>query len=351
MPEFTFPLSMHDLSPAAARLCLDVRRFLRTDFALAPKAWPLCVAAVSGGADSLALALIAHYLKIPLIIAHLDHSLRPESSDEAAFVECFARALSYRFVSQREDVRKIAATHGIGLEEAGRATRYAFLEKVRANSNADWILTGHHLNDLGEDIIMRLIRGAGWPALGGMSACDAKRRILRPLLTTPKERLYAFLQSLGLKWREDASNALADYLRNRVRNSIMPLLKAENPSFDQTLAQLWKQAGVDEQYWDDVLKDIHAQPCNTGLLLKRDHIAALPRAARLRLYIKTIREFGRGQAGAAGLHKLETAFTAPKNGTLIQFSGKLYAEVHPEGIIFSTNQPVPRRRRPHQDRE
>jgi tRNA(Ile)-lysidine synthase len=129
------------------------------------------------------------------------------------------------------DIKALAADSGLGLEETGRKVRYSFLERIRQTQNADWIVTGHHLGDLAEDILLRLIRGTAWPGLGGMKA-KTDNRILRPLLLVDKRDLLRLLQSLHIDWQEDESNQDTSFRRNRIRKEIIPVLLEENPALE-----------------------------------------------------------------------------------------------------------------------
>jgi tRNA(Ile)-lysidine synthase TilS/MesJ len=110
-----------------------------------------------------------------------------------------------------------------------RKARYAFFEKARIAAGAGYVAVGHTQNDLAEDVVLRLVRGCGWPALGGMPAFDPDRNLVRPLLMTSRARIAAFLAETGVRTVEDASNADPAFRRNRVRHRVLPLLLAENP--------------------------------------------------------------------------------------------------------------------------
>ena len=290
-----FPCRMQDLPPAGARLCMAVGRFLKEKCGVSPHH---VIVAFSGGADSTALAVILRCLGVSLVLAHLDHRLRPESGEEAESARRFAERLGVPCMVRRVDVEALARSEGIGLEDAGRRARYAFFDSALRSGRAEWVVTGHHLDDLSEDVLMRLVRGSGWPGLGGMKAVDPARRLLRPLLGTPRAELEAFLRSLGVDWIEDASNRSDAFRRNRMRNHVIPLLKAENPSFSRSTRTLWELAREDEHYWNEVLAPVFAQlrEENGSLLLPRAAFVSLPRAARLRVYAGLFHRFGRGQA-------------------------------------------------------
>lgn len=329
--EAALPRNMGALPPEGARLCMDVGRFAAEACGGLPER---AVVAFSGGADSTALALILRCLGVPLVLAHLDHRLRPESAEEAEAAHVFAERLGVSCVVRRVDVGALADAEGIGLEDAGRRARYAFFEDVRRAEKADRIVTGHHLDDLSEDVLLRLVRGAGWPGLGGMKAVDPVRRLMRPLLGTPRATLEAFLRSLGVDWIEDASNRSDAFRRNRLRNHVLPLLRAENPSLSRSVRTLWELAREDERYWDAELAPVFAQLRREGgeLLLPRAAFVGLPRAARLRVYAGLFSRFGRGQAQAETLFRLDEAAVASRSRKVFQFPGAVCIETGGEGL-------------------
>lgn len=332
------PRRLQDLPPVGVRLCLEVRRFLVDQCGETPGR---TIAAFSGGADSTALALILHCLGVSVTLAHLDHGLRPESGEEAEAARRFAKRLGVPCEVRRVDVGALAAAEGIGLEEAGRRARYAFLEEARHARDAEWIAVGHHLDDLSEDMLLRLIRGAGWPALGGMRAVDSARRLLRPLLATPRAHLEAFLDGLGVPWLEDASNESDAFRRNRLRKHVLPLLRAENPSLSRSVHRLWELAREDERYWSDVLAPVfeRIRREEAALFLPRAVFLPLPRAARLRVYAGLLARFGRGQAQADTLFRLDEAATASRCRRRFQFPGGVRVVTDGDGLRVEETPP------------
>ncbi len=322
---------MRDLPSAQARLCMEVGRFVQGLCGGLPRK---AIVAFSGGADSTALAVILRCLGVPLVLAHLDHGLRPESGGEAEAARRFAERLGVACVVRREDVGELARREGLGLEDAGRRVRYAFFEALRKAENADWIVTGHHLDDLGEDVLMRLVRGAGWPGLGGMKAVDGARRLLRPLLGTPRAALEGFLRAIETAWIEDGSNRSDRFRRNRIRNHVMPLLKAENPAFSRSVRSLWELAREDETYWEETLAPAFArlQRRETGLFLPREAFLGLPRAARLRVYAGLFSRYGRGQAQAETVFRLDEAALSSRSRRVFQFPGAVCIVTDEEGL-------------------
>ncbi|MDR3044580.1 MAG: tRNA lysidine(34) synthetase TilS [Desulfovibrio sp.] len=385
LPE-RLPLRLQDLPPTAARFCLRVGDFLtgellrgatpdggipappRHDGAAGTQPSPnsdlALVVGVSGGADSLCLLLalrwLAPRLGLRLHAAVLDHGLRPESAGEARAVAVLCRRLGVPCRVVRADVSGLAARECCGLEDAGRRARYAFFEAERQRIGADWICTAHQADDLCEDVLLRLVRGTGWPGLGGMAAMDPARRILRPLLTTERRDIDAFLSDLGVQPVRDPSNADPAYRRNRLRHQVLPLLRAENPALGEAVRSLWELARCDADYWTrhlahaqaghaDGVRAADAPPlpaatCGTPcagppptapiappqcILLPGRTLRGLHRAARLRLYKRMLDRLGPGQPLAASLMDLDTAWHAGHGGACVQFPGGKTALVVP----------------------
>lgn len=298
-----------------------------------PQDGPFLVA-FSGGADSTALALALHQLGFPFILAHLDHGLRPEAAAEAAPggpIQTFAAQLGTVCHIEHENVAAMASAQGLGLEEAGRMARYAFLERTRVAQGCTWIALGHQADDLIEDMLLRLVRGTSWPALAGMRASDPERRIIRPLLHIPRANIEAFLLAAGQPWLHDTSNDTDCFRRNRLRHAVLPALLAENPSFHQSMHTLWIQAREDEDFWKDFLAPALAQVCHTtnGLTLPETILHSLPRAARLRLYAELLRQVARksgsGQVRASTLFNLDNALLNQQRPKRFQFPGNIEA--------------------------
>lgn len=335
------PARLQELAPPQARVCLDILRFTKHELGLS-LAGSHILAGFSGGADSTALLLALRYLSptlgFSLSAAHLDHQLRPSSGSDAAQCGAFCDALKIPFFSKRCDVASLSDRNKQGIEEAARDARYAFYDEAAARAGCDWIATGHTANDLAEDMLMRLIRGAGWPGLSGMEAVDGKRRLFRPLLLTARARIESFLAGLGVSWLEDESNADMACFRNRVRNRLLPILLRENPAFLEKTAGLWRLGRIDAE-WIASLLPAHPANIDSGgagaaSLLPRSRLENMPKALRLRYYKKILSTLGPGQARLNGLLALDAAFEANREETEHQFPGGKLAIVNKQGIYW-----------------
>ncbi len=187
--------------------------------------------AVSGGADSLCLALLAaQWAKTQGCAVYgftVDHGLRLEAADEARQVQAW-------LAMHRIGCDILTLPHSLSranLQEQAREARYLALAKACAGVDCAHLLVAHHADDQLETVLMRLIRAGGVEGLAGMRPLSRNYglSILRPLLSIPKERLMATLQEMGQPWIEDPSNRCATYMRNRLR-PLASALRAEGLS-------------------------------------------------------------------------------------------------------------------------
>jgi len=184
----------------------------------------LVVVALSGGPDSTALLHALRALgRWHVALAHLDHGMREESTQEAAFVERVARDLGLPLYLRRVEVRP----KGEGPEEAARRARYRFLEEARAHFGAQRVALGHTADDQAETVLLRLVRGSGLRGLGGMP--PVRVPFVRPLIEVTRGEVEAFLRQIGAPCVRDRSNLDLRFFRNRIRQRVLPELRQLNP--------------------------------------------------------------------------------------------------------------------------
>ena len=203
------------------------------------------VAGISGGPDSLCLLDCLNRLGYQIIVAHLDHQLRPESAEEATFVQQVAQTYSVPAVVERWD-RGSKAGSVSSIEELARLARYRFLVRVANEHGIEFIATGHTADDQVETILMHFLRGAGPSGLRGMLPStpleswvgipdSAGITLVRPLLDTTREQTQAHCLAIDLEPRLDPSNLDQTYTRNRLRHHLIPILESYNPGIRQVL--------------------------------------------------------------------------------------------------------------------
>lgn len=184
--------------------------------------------AVSGGADSMVLAFIFNDLGLNFQIAHVNYKLRAEDSDADQKVVadfCFKNEIKFHLYEVSERDKKPENS----IQLWARELRYNFFKRIQEKENLEFLVTAHHLNDQLETFIINLSKASGIKGLSGIPANDHK--ILRPLLHFSKEEIYGFAAKNQIEFREDLSNKKSDYLRNKIRNEVVPKLLETNEHF------------------------------------------------------------------------------------------------------------------------
>ena len=194
--------------------------------------------AVSGGADSMCLLHVLYTnreaLGISVFAAHYNHSLRGEESErDCAFVSEFCEEHQIPLRTGKGDVASYAASHALGIEEAARTLRYAFLEEAAAEFGCTAIATAHNLEDNAETVLFHLLRGSASAGLAGIP--PMRGNLIRPLLGVSRAEIEAYLAENNIPFVTDSSNLSDDYVRNRLRHQVMPVLSALNPSFGEAV--------------------------------------------------------------------------------------------------------------------
>jgi tRNA(Ile)-lysidine synthase len=168
------------------------------------------VVAVSGGVDSMVLLDLLRSLPgVELIVAHFEHGVREDSDEDRKLVEKAAKQYGLAFVCEHGNL-------GAGISEAAaREARYAFLNRVKAQNDAQAIITAHHEDDLLETAILNILRGTGRK---GLSSLGSTEDIIRPLLHVSKKTIRDYATAHGIAWHEDSTNESDVYLRNYIRH-------------------------------------------------------------------------------------------------------------------------------------
>ncbi len=262
---------------------------------------------LSGGGDSVALLMLLlrcrDALGIEVGAAHLDHGMRAEGAEDAAFVARFCAARGVSLWSGFEDVPGRAKGEGGGLEEAARLARREFLEKVARRHGFSHIALGHHRDDQAETFLHRLLRGAG---ASGLSAMAVKRGVyVRPLLFFSRSQVHAYLAREGLDFVEDASNSSLEFTRNRIRHQVLPLLKTFNPRIEEHLGRLCDRMADEEGYWGSVVSQEVGRLAHRfegGVWLGCDECLKLHPALRRRLLRQVLEEVRGDLRGVSSSH-------------------------------------------------
>jgi tRNA(Ile)-lysidine synthase len=301
--------------------------------------------AASGGPDSTALLRCLHALaageRWRLAVAHLDHSLRPESADDAAFVRRQASSLGVPFLAARVDVRSLPTSAGRSLEEGARLARRSFLRRAARTFGADAIALGHTLDDQAETVLLNLTRGAGTLGLAAMR--PAADIFVRPLLARSRAEILSYLSELGAPWREDPTNRDPTFLRNWFRLEVLPALEARTPgvraSFASLAATARAEAAALERRTAVLVSRLVTDSGRDEVRLALSFPAALPEALRGR----AVRQLYRGLVGSTrGLERRHVEdVLSLREGGAVCLPRRVTARRGPDGVYLKLTRPEP----------
>ena len=226
---------------------------------------------VSGGADSVALLHLLHHHRrdVRVHVVHLDHETRGgESGADAAFVCELAKRWGLpHTIARRSDVeRRVGGPLPTNRSARFRAVRHQLFGEVVGGHNLQGVMLAHHADDQAETVLHRLLRGAHAPYVSGMTSESRVKSllILRPLLHVPRAVLRTYLVAVGEGWREDASNASPDYLRNRLRIVLErhPALGPRLLDLHESLSSLksWVREGAPRLEEEFAARSLHGWP-------------------------------------------------------------------------------------------
>ena len=209
----------------------------------------------SGGPDSMCLMLLLDELKeqlgIEIFLAYYNHMLRSqeELSKELSFIRNIAEQYKYPLEIGTDSGRIEELSAEIGEEGAARKARYEFFECAMKKFGCDYLALAHNLDDTVETLIMRFFKGSG---IGGMMGIPGQREhIIRPLSSCPKSMILDYVEQCGTGYSLDTTNLGTDYLRNRVRNLLLPHIREIFPSCTKSLMDFSDKASMAYRYIKD----------------------------------------------------------------------------------------------------
>ena len=283
------------------------------------------ICAVSGGADSVALLfgmyLLREKLGITLSAVHFNHHLRGEESDRD---EQFVREFCHRYDIPLEVGSAQVVAGKKGLEAAAREARYAFFATLSGK-----IATAHTADDNAETVLMHLVRGTGLRGLGGINPINGN--IIRPMLTTTRREVLAFLEEYCLTFVEDSSNAGDDFLRNRLRHRVMPLLKEENPQLAENLSQMAME----------LRDDADALEC-AGELPAVMELKAMSASLRSRAISRFLKENGVVEPERSHIHGVEALIFSEKPSARADLPGGVTVAREYDRLVILEQKHAPR---------
>ncbi len=268
------------------------------------------VVAVSGGVDSMVLLhVLAQQPGLQLIVAHMDHGIREDSTTDRELVASTAQRYGLPFV-YAEAVLGPAAS-----EESARKARYAFLHTVRCEHAATAIITAHHQDDVIETAILNMGRGTGWRGLISLADTTTVRR---PLLGVSKQEMVAYATAHTLEWREDSTNSDTRYRRNYIRQHIVAHMSAQDRQ--QLLAIQGRVRHIQPEL-DSILAALLATHQSTEGL-NRQWCIMLPHAVAREVLAAWLRQAGLRQFQRSTIERLVVAAKTARPGTQHDIYGR-----------------------------
>ncbi len=304
------------------------------------------VLAVSGGPDSLCLfhlflKLMEQY-DLKLVVAHLNHCLRPEGPGEAEAVAKLAGEHGLPCEIRAVDIGALKNELGIGEEEAGRLARYQLFLEVANKYNATTLATGHHRDDLAETVLLNIIRGS---SVDGLAGILPKRRwkglkLIRPLLCLRRSEIEEFCNLNNLKPFTDSSNLERNYKRNKLRLDLIPYLEKQyNPRIIEALANLGDLAAQDRRLLQALARLYYKRYAHfDGPFTRLDRTAVidLPPALKGRVIFKALaKHIAPGQLNRLHIRRLEGFLANSKEGSRLSLPGGMEAKLSGPFLILS----------------
>jgi tRNA(Ile)-lysidine synthase len=271
-----------------------------------------------------ALWQIARTRPMPLAVAHFHHGLRGAEADrDAAFVAGQAAELGLPFFIERGDVEGYRRSERLSTEEAARRLRYDFLHRTADANRFSKIAVGHHADDNAESLLLFVLRGSGRRGISGIP--PQRGRLVRPLIDCRRDEIRRYLEEEHIAFVLDASNTDNAFVRNRLRNDLIPKLAADyNPNLVETLSRLSTVARAEDDWMEALAEPLLARALvrqeADRILLSVPALCALPKAACRRVlrqaissvkgdlrrigfgHIEAIRRLSKEKGGCASLH-------------------------------------------------
>ncbi|MBM4050487.1 MAG: tRNA lysidine(34) synthetase TilS, partial [Planctomycetes bacterium] len=286
------------------------------------------VAGVSGGPDSVAMLSLLNEvnagsrLRLKIVVAHLNHLLRGDAAaEDAAFVKRLARRFGNEFVLKEAPVKAMAEREGRSFEDVARQERYAFFEALAKEHGAKKVAVGHTADDHAETVLHRIIRGSGLRGLRGIRlqrpiSDGSPITLIRPLLTCWRAEIVAYLKEKGLDYRVDETNVDTQYLRNRIRVELLPVLeRSYNPGVKMALIRLAEAAQQGYEFLQGEAEALLSEAGHLGAAVPVRWLLEQPEGMRELVVRQLVRAAGASEETLDFGHYLDIMGLAERNAS------------------------------------
>jgi len=312
------------------------------------------IVGVSGGVDSMVLLHLLNACRetfdLSLIVAHINHGFRPEESErEAELVQKESARFHLPFEYGRFNVREFRKLGGLSPQDAARRIRFHFFYDLLRKHHAQKIALGHNADDQVETVLLRLIRGSGLRGLKGILPIR-EGKVIRPLLEVWREEIDSFALGKKIPFLCDSSNLKNDYLRNRIRLSLIPFIEGEyQPHFKETLLRTSKILREEDDYLEKEAEEAYQKvihEAKDALAFNFSEYQTLHRAIQWRV-VKKISEkiLGSGKVmedgGEAEFHKIHQNLHQSSPSFLIELSHGFWVEKRYDLVLFGKGEVKP----------
>ena len=296
------------------------------------------VIGLSGGVDSMVLCdillLYKREVNFRIFAAHMDHRLRDESGEDALFVAAYCSKNNIPLYTAAAEVQAEADAAKVSVETAARYMRHGFFKTVLNEHTMPKLALAHHMNDMAETIMMRMIRGSSIDGLWPMPEKDG--HIIRPLMCLTREEVMKYAAEQGIKWREDKTNADTKYTRNYIRHELIPAIENNiNPSVVQTLCNQAKSFREDSQYINEIaVKSAdNAEKTDNGFMMNDEDFIYLHPSLRKRAIKILMSKLGKKfDLYEKNINAIDGLFTDRRTGAVIEIPGEYEARAHVMGV-------------------
>ena len=266
--------------------------------------------AVSGGPDSMCLLNILLKLKEKLkirkiMVAHVNHMLRVEAEEETKYVQKFCNEKNIEVYIKYVNIKEISVKNKISEELAGRQERYNYFEEIAQKAGANKIAIAHNYNDNAETVMMHILRGSG---VTGLCGINAKRdKYIRPLIKCDRKEIEAYCEANNLKPKHDKSNDENIYVRNKIRNQLLPYIEKEfNPNIIETLNRLSEVISAENDFIQKVAENEYSNLCKkeevNEIVLDLKRFNNLNETIRTRVFLSAVKKLFGNTKGIEKIH-------------------------------------------------